>query len=120
MPHYLDAAEFTKLFRRRHVNRPSIAAKLHLISQQSVRRFHSFSRQDLEDAASAATLTALRKIHKFDVNRPGANAFSYYTSVIMRAIARELRNQANRRDRDKAVSFELMLQRQSSPAGVRD
>jgi DNA-directed RNA polymerase specialized sigma24 family protein len=104
LANYIEAARFTALFAPGSLNRNRrrISEQLHQLAWRTSQRFAKWhpNEQDLEDAAAEATLIALRKINCFDPRRPQANAFSYFSTVVMRAIARHLKRQHQRRGRE--------------------
>jgi len=108
--HYIDAREFTELFRKNATNRKRkiIAERIHLIAQNYVRRFSlefysvpeegGFARRShvvLEDAASEATLAAMKKIWHYTKRCDHRNAFLYFTKVIQYEVFNRLRVERN-------------------------
>jgi hypothetical protein len=99
--YYLDPVEFTNLFRnnRGNRNRRRILAGLHLIARGASRKFATAHRHDLEDAAQDSLLLAEEKIPCFDPLHPGADAWQYFTTLILRSMRRKLQIESKRRGR---------------------
>lgn len=79
---YIDAREFTALFRNAEKNWESIAAGIHLIAQRFVSKYRSLPSAWRDDAASEAMLLGLAKISHYQKNCRHSNAFLYFTRVI--------------------------------------
>jgi hypothetical protein len=90
--YYLDPVAFTTLFKNNagNRNRRRILAGFHLIAQGAARKCRAERVQDLEDAASDAVLLAAKKIPCFNPARADADAWQYFTTLILRAIRRRL------------------------------
>jgi hypothetical protein len=117
--HYVDAAEFTRMFRQRRKNYAQICATLHKIAGGVAARFWFASAQDRDDAKSFAILHAIERIDRFNMRR-GDDAFSYYSIVIRHAIGRHIDRNRSRSMRTQNFSDVAMPQDFWSPdRGIR-
>lgn len=88
---YINAINFTALFRQRHVNHHEICLGLRAIVQNVARNSYHWPTLDDRDEAECHTLAHLiAAIDRFDVTRPSANAFSYFTGATFNEFSKQL------------------------------
>jgi hypothetical protein len=116
--HYIDAGEFTRLFHARTKNHQAICRQLALIAAGAVvkiarhpRPTQGPSSHDWEDLEADAVIHLIECIPRFDP--PAGNAFSYFSTVALNFLRKELPARAAKRSRcvlftdlDEALSNE--------------
>lgn len=89
---------FTRLFRQRRKNHQKICLGLQLIAAGVARTFRPPTEDDRDELQANALLAAIERIDRFKFNR-GADAFTYYTSLIFNSFVRQAGRESRRQGR---------------------
>lgn len=101
--HYIDAAEFTRLFRHRRKNHAAICVELDKLARACAARVWFRNAGIRQDVQQEALVWAIERIGKFTYGA-GANAFNYFSSVIFNSVTRQLARRLPKEARAKTFT----------------